>query len=85
MMFYLRYSILATACNKITEFENGVVNYHPDNYFGSQLIYDCNAGFTLVGNKTRVCEGDGWWSGFSPICAVESKLTRFKGSSKKYW
>lgn len=69
--------ITATACPKVTDFKNGFVNYLPDNYFGSQLIYECNSGFTLIGNKVRICEGDGWWSGNSPICLIESKFFFF--------
>lgn len=63
----------ATTCTKIGEFKNGVVSYHPDNHFGSQLVYECNSGFTLIGSKIRMCEGDGWWSGSSPTCTKESK------------
>ena len=61
-------------CTKIGEFKNGLITYHPDNYFGSQLFYECNPGFTLLGNKMRVCEGDGWWSGESPVCIKESNI-----------
>jgi hypothetical protein len=55
----------------VGKFENGYVTYHPDNYFGGQLVYDCNAGYTLTGDKVRICEGDGWWSGSSPTCHKE--------------
>jgi beta-2-glycoprotein 1 len=55
-------------CHKIGNFPNGHVTYSPDNFFGSKLIYSCNSGFTLIGDKVRTCEGDGWWSGQSPTC-----------------
>jgi len=62
---------LETSCSQVVEFLNGFVNYNPDNMFGSQLTYSCNQGYTLIGNKVRICEGDGWWSGNSPICVKE--------------
>lgn len=62
----------ATFCNKVGKFDNGYVTYHPDNYFGGELIYECNPGFVLVGNRVRNCEGDGWWSGSSPVCQKET-------------
>ncbi|CAF0889036.1 unnamed protein product [Brachionus calyciflorus] len=63
---------ITTVCQKIVDFPNGVVNYYPDNFFGAQIVYDCDAGYILVGEKTRICEGDGWWSGTSPICVKET-------------
>lgn len=73
MIIFFTFKFSATACTKIGEFKNGMVTYHPDNLFGSQLVYDCDPGYTLVGNKIRICEGDGWWSGTSPVCTKESK------------
>ncbi len=64
---------LATTCSYIGDFKNGYVTYSPDNFFGSSLIYECNTGYTLIGNKIRICEGDGWWSGTSPLCIKEGK------------
>ena len=53
------------------DFENGIVSYNPGNYFGSILTYQCNPGYTLIGNNVRICEGDSWWSGSSPVCVKE--------------
>ena len=47
------------------------MTYSPDNHFGSNLIYECDPGFTLIGSKTRRCEGDGWWSEAAPNCVKE--------------
>jgi hypothetical protein len=71
-------SLIAQSCSKVGVFENGRTTYNPDNYFGGYLIYECNAGYTLVGENHRICEGDGWWSGQTPICTKESLLLIFK-------
>ena len=36
---------------------------------GSTATYECNSGFTLVGNQERTCQEDGSWSGMDPGCA----------------
>ncbi len=65
-----------TSCSQVGEFANGYVTYNPDNMFGSHLTYTCHPGYTLIGTNVRNCEGDGWWSGNSPICIKEGFLIR---------
>ena len=36
--------------------------------FGSTATYECDSGFTLVGNEERTCQDDGDWSGSDPTC-----------------
>ncbi|XP_062498853.1 CUB and sushi domain-containing protein 3-like isoform X3 [Corticium candelabrum] len=36
--------------------------------FGSLAVYECNAGYRVVGNRTRTCQQNGTWSGNPPIC-----------------
>lgn len=48
-----------------------------DNYvYGTAVTYRCNAGFSLIGNKTIVCTYDqrenGMWSGSAPECKGDS-------------
>lgn len=66
------------SCNKIEDFPNGRTFYNPDNLFGGHLIYECDPGFKLMGNRIRVCEGDGWWSGSSPVCIKEGEKYKFE-------
>ena len=38
------------------------------NTFGETASYTCNTGFTLEGDPTLTCDGDGQWSRSSPVC-----------------
>ena len=42
-----------------------------DNCPGTKAVYSCNDGFELVGDRKRLCQGDGTWYGEAPTC--ESK------------
>ena len=52
-------------------------NVESDNLeFGTQAIYSCDNGFSLVGNTTRTCTGDGSsttssFDGEAPTCEGE--------------
>ncbi len=35
------------------------MTYNVESEFGTQAIYSCDNGFSLVGNTTRTCTGDG--------------------------
>ena len=37
-------------------------------YVTSVAIFVCNIGYVLVGNRQRVCQPDGTWSGMVPRC-----------------
>jgi hypothetical protein len=37
---------------------------------GATATYGCAAGYDLIGEQTRTCQGDGAWSGMEPRCAV---------------
>lgn len=39
--------------------------------FGSQVTYNCLQGYDLSGEGTRVCLGNGLWSGSLPTCECE--------------
>lgn len=48
--------------------ENGIVRYTPpDSPFRESTIgmTTCNAGLTLFGNATRICQDDGTWTSFT--------------------
>ena len=51
---------------------NGSVNI-PSRDFGSVATYECDSGFTLVGNMRRTCTLTGW-DGSQPTCSEYSWL-----------
>ncbi|GBL94822.1 Limulus clotting factor C [Araneus ventricosus] len=44
--------------------EKGGLNYP----VGTRLLYSCDQGYTLLGNKTLICESSGRWSDNEPLC-----------------
>lgn len=67
---------VAVSCEVLQDPENGrvtVLGTLP----GSVAQYSCNAGFRLVGLKTRVCSQDGSFSGQAPTCKCEFKYNKF--------
>ncbi|XP_064384999.1 E-selectin-like [Halichondria panicea] len=67
---------LFITCPPLNDPSNGTVTYNveSDNLeFGTQAIYSCDNGFSLVGNTTRTCTGDGSsttssFDGEAPTC-----------------
>lgn len=66
-------------CGSLVAPDNGFVNV-PSTNFGSTALYQCNNGFILIGDRTRVCQRSGSWSGTNPVCQgiyVESSFNYF--------
>ena len=58
----------AIDCGDLDDPSNGQVTL-TGTTLGSMATYECDSGFTLVGNQVRTCEDDGNWSGMDPGCA----------------
>lgn len=41
---------------------------------GDTATYKCNSGFRLEGDRFRVCQSSGDWSGQAPSCKGESDM-----------
>ena len=74
---YFLCTISAIICLPLGAITNGQVTYStfPHN-FGTVATFTCNTGFSLSGDSTRTCGGDGSsqngvWSGSSPVCVGE--------------
>ena len=58
-------------CNNLPDPTNGQVSHTAGTTFGQTATYDCDAGYGLVGDSTRMCQATGMWSGSSPTCQRE--------------
>ncbi|KAI1288488.1 CUB and sushi domain-containing protein 3 [Halotydeus destructor] len=57
-------------CGVIPDISKGRVVFLNDSRtsFNATALYKCDRDYTLVGNETRVCLGNGSWSGSEPKC-----------------
>ena len=57
-------------CDPLTDPDNGMVDIGSGGEItpGTQANYSCNAGYRLVGQRSRSCGVDGNWSGSEPQC-----------------
>ena len=55
-------------CSTLTNPANGQVSNLNGTTFGQTATYSCNAGYTLVGCNSRICQATGEWSWSQPTC-----------------
>ena len=61
-------SASAVQCELLTAPENGTVFTSDQEEVGSEALYQCDAGFFLQGDQSRVCTDAGEWTGAVPSC-----------------
>ena len=61
-------------CPRLDDPDNGDVK-HTGLTPGSKAIHSCDRGFVLKGNKIRICQKNGYWTGKPPVC--KSELLKF--------
>ena len=62
--------LLSTAvdCGSLPNPANGQVSHSVGTTFGLTATYNCNTGYNLTGNRTRICQATRLWSGSAPTC-----------------
>ena len=79
-MYMMYFTSIVVDCGTLTNPANSQVSYTGRTTFGQTATYSCNAGYNLVGNSTRTCEGV--WSGSEPTCqGVLLSLILFTGEN----
>lgn len=71
--------IYFTVCSGLGDIPNGTVASNGSHY-QSVATYSCDLGYTLVGNKTRICQADKTWSFKTPNCTINSKYYKHTGN-----
>ena len=61
-------------CPGLSNPANGQVDATTAVSTGQTATYTCDGGYSMIGSDTRICQGDGTWSGSEPVCG--SKFTR---------
>ena len=55
-------------CGSLSDPKNGDIKISRTT-FGGKAVYSCDEGHILThGNRVRVCQANGQWSGTAPIC-----------------
>lgn len=70
---FFAFVTLVIDCGPLENPKNGSVSVAATTV-NSIAYYQCNSGFTLVGEAMRVCQKDSTWSGRPPVCIGESQL-----------
>lgn len=55
-------------CPGLNNQANGQVNATTAVSTGQSAFYTCDGGYSIIGDDTRTCQGDGTWSGSEPVC-----------------
>jgi len=55
-------------CLRLRNPSNGFVKLTNKLNTGSQANYECRSGYIIEGDRIRVCQPNGEWSGRHPIC-----------------
>ena len=61
--------ITGIKCGLLKTPKNGFVNYTSGISYGDSATYHCDAGYTIIGDNQTVCQINGQWSAFTPVCA----------------
>ena len=58
-------------CGPLESPDNGFVDLSEGTQVGNLALYFCDSPFDLVGDRVRICQGNGLWNGSDPLCECE--------------
>ncbi len=73
LLFTLCLFTLAASCPRLSIPRYGWIKFTNGVNIGSTATYSCLNGFLLNGDKTRVCQSNGVWTGEDPVCKSKSR------------
>ena len=65
--------IIFSDCGNLTAPSVGSVTYSSGTTFQSVATFDCNTGYNLEGDATRMCQANASWSNNDPSCKINGK------------
>ena len=60
--------LIVVDCGSLAAPANGSFTLTSGTTFGQTATYNCNTGYSLVGDSSRMCQATGNWSGSEPTC-----------------
>ena len=65
--------VLAVSCGPLPSPLNGEKIIETGTTLGDKIVFSCRiVGYELSGSRTRICQGDGQWSGSPARCSRKS-------------
>ena len=76
--------LIVVDCGTLPDPANGHVSHTAGTKFGQTATYHCNPGYNLLGERIRMCQATGVWSGSAPTwqCTLLLNMYQLKLHSK---
>ena len=71
-------SFFLTDCSFLANLPHGSVSYSSGTTYLSVAKFQCQSGYTLSADVNRTCQADKTWSGASPACEINGKVSLLK-------
>ncbi|XP_052807798.1 sushi, von Willebrand factor type A, EGF and pentraxin domain-containing protein 1-like [Mya arenaria] len=65
------FSCIINDCGSTVHISNGQTNFSNGSTFLSEISFQCDTGYDLIGNDTSVCTADKTWQPPLPICKIK--------------